>query len=160
MKNSTIRERYAAIANLSNRVLPSPTAINKVAFLLARFKPLYEVTEEGRNKLIQQYPVPADWDNPVLPAAIAEARQKAMDELMAAGQPVKKVPEQLRITEADLPKALKREGGESNAEGLAGIIAMLGSLYQPSKEALALNVQTEGEEPDEASYEAEGDSTE
>lgn len=132
MKNQTIRDRYAALTILAQRVLPSPKGINKVATLIAtRFQRPYEATEIARKNVIAEHPVPEGWDKDHLPTAVAEARQQAMDALMAESTPVKKIPDHMRLGSEDLPKALKRDGGESNVEGLAQIIVMLGSLYRP-----------------------------
>lgn len=149
MKNQTIRDRYAALVMLSGRTLPSPSAVNKVTALIARFKAAFMATEEARNKLIAEMPVPEGWDKDTLPQSIAEARQKEMDAYMKESQPIPAIPDRMRLTEADLPRVLKREGGEDNVAGIANIISMLGSLYVPSAEAKSLNVKTEGLEPDE-----------
>jgi hypothetical protein len=149
MKNQVIRERYAALTMLGGRILPSPTAINKVTTLLRRFKSPYEATEAGRKSVIETVPLPDGWDKDTLPLEVAEQRQKAMDEYMEQDQPVKKIPEQLRLTMADMPKVLKRDGGESNVEGIAGIIVALGPLFVRSEEEKKLDVATEGFEEDE-----------
>lgn len=151
MKNQLIRDRYAALTVLSQRVLPSATAIHKVSALLGtRFKLPYDATEVARKTIIADHPTPEGWEKESLPPTIAEARQRAIDALMEEATPVRKIPDTLRLTSADLPKVLKREGGESNTEGLAQIVVLLGTLYVPSSDERALNAAAEGEEPDEA----------
>jgi hypothetical protein len=150
MKNRLIRERYSALTVLSQRVLPSKTAINKVTALIAtRFQQPYQATEAGRKKVIEDHPTPPEWDKDHLPPAIAEARQSAIDLFLEERTPVRKIPDTLRLTDADLPRALKRENGDANVEGLAQIIVMLGSLYVPGADELALRAGVDGEEPDE-----------
>lgn len=149
MKNQTIRERYQALNALAQRVLPSATAITKVSALLdTRFRAPYEATETARKMVIAQYPLPADYEGENVPMAIAEQRQLAIDAMLEQSTPVKKIPDRLRLTSADLPKVLKREGGEGNAESLAQIIVMLGSLYVRSGEEVFQD-DSQGEEPDE-----------
>lgn len=150
MKNRLIRERYSALVALSRRVLPSPTAVNKVSALIAtRFQRPYDATELSRKAAIEHNPTPEGWEGEGLPPAVAEARQKAVDALLDEDTPVGKISPRLLLTAADLPKVLKRDGGEGNVEGLAEIKVMLGSLYQPDAEELALRLQDDedGEEP-------------
>lgn len=150
MKNQTIRNRYAGLVMLSQRVLPTK-GINKVATLIAtRFQRPYDATELARKNIIAQYPLPDGWDKDHLPPAVAEARQKAMDALMEESTPVKKVPDHLRLRSSDLPHVLRREGGESNVEGLAEILVFLGSLYVPDESDAAEDAaDTGGEEEEE-----------
>lgn len=150
MKNQTIRDRYAALSALAQRVLPTTLALNKVSALLAtRFHRPYHATEVARKQAIADHPTPEGWEHTHLPPAVADARQRAIDELMAQATPVKAIPDRMRLTETDLPRALRREGGDANVQGLAEIIVMLGSLYVPSAEERALDEATDVEEPDE-----------
>lgn len=153
MKNRIIRDRYAALVALSRRVLPSPTAVNKVSALIeTRFRRAYDATEAGRKKIIEDYPTPAGWEADTLPPAVAEARQREADKMLDLDTPVGKVPGRLRLTQADLPKPLKREGGEDNTAQLAEIVVMLGSLYVPGDDELALRApdgDADEQEPDE-----------
>ena len=133
MKNQTIRDRYAALTVLSQRTLPTK-AMNKVAVLLrTRFQAPFEATEELRKQVLRQHPVPEGWDKPTLPEDVAQRRQDAMDEAMALSTPVRKVPDTLRLTGADMPQPLKADDG-ANVAGLAQIKVMLGSLYDWSAE--------------------------
>lgn len=152
MKNSTIRERYAALTVLSQRVLPSRTAVNKVvALLTTRFEQPFRATELQRKQIIAQHPVPAGWDRPALPHDVAEARERSVEEMLACSIPVRAVPESLRLTAADLPVALKGEGGESNVAELASIVLALGSLYRMGDDEAKLRASDPdaGEEPDD-----------
>lgn len=144
MKNKVIRNRFAALSLLSDRVLPTEIAVNKVSVLLrTRFHDAYEATEIGRKSILRDHPLPEGWDKEQLPAAIAEARQMAVDRLMERGQPIKKIPDTLRLTSADMPRVLKtKEDGERNVAGLAGIKVALGGLYKWSDEELGLDEQT------------------
>lgn len=151
MKNQLIRNRYTALVALSQRVLPSPSAVNKVATLLVtRFEAPYRATETARKGVLARHPVPDSWDKPGLPEAVAQARQAEMDRLMEESTPVRAIPDALRLTMADLPRRLEREGGEKNVEGLAEIRVLLGSLYVPSAEERRVMADaSDGEEPDE-----------
>lgn len=152
MKNRVLRERYAALLMLSRRVLPSPTAVNKVCALLeTRFRRAYEATEASRKKIIADVPTPPGWEGEALPPLVAEARQEKLDALMELDTPVGKVPDRLRLRADDLPKPLKREGGETNVEGLAEIKLMLGGLYVLGDDELALRESdsAEGEQEPE-----------
>lgn len=147
MKNRVIRERYAALVALSQRVLPSPTAVHKVSALIAtRFQRPYEGTEASRKAIILQHPTPEGWEGQELPPAIAEARQAALDEMLEQDTPVGKIPPLLRLSAADLPKAVKREGGDDNTAQLAQIVVLLGGLYVPGEAELALRVPLPGED--------------
>jgi hypothetical protein len=150
MRNQDIRDRFVALTALSQRVLPSRTATNKVATLLAtRFKePWDEIERQRKHILFIDHPLPADYEgeNDDLPAALREARQVAVDTLMAESTPVRRVPDRLRLTADDMPKALKGENGEVNAEGLASIRVMLGSLYVLSDDERELDEQLDGTE--------------
>lgn len=150
MKNRLIRERYAALIVLSRRVLPSPTAVHKVSALIAtRFQRPYEGTEAGLKKLIADHPTPDGWAGDGLPPFVAEARQRELDALLDLDTPVGKIAPRLLLTVDDLPKPLKREGGEDNVAQLAEIVVMLGSLYRLSEAELALRENADdGEEPE------------
>lgn len=150
MKHETIREKYGALSILSQRVLPSKTSENKFANLLHRFTKPYKITEQHRKKAITDHPTPEGWEEARLPHAVSEARQRAVDEYMELSSPIGKIPDTLRLTNADLPQKLKREGGESNVEGLASLRVLLGSLYVPDEEYRMMNESTDGEESDEA----------
>ena len=155
MRNQTIRDRFAALTVLSQRVLPGTTAIAKVEALLRRFGPAYEVTEKRRKQVIQEFPVPETWERVELPAAIAEKRTVAMDRAMEEAQFIKKVSEHLRLTDADMPVTLKREGGSDNVAGLAHVKRLLGSLYKPTTpEEQRLAEDTAGEEEEGEEYSA------
>jgi len=132
MRNQVIRDRFAALTVLSQRALPSSTAQNKVDSLLARYEIPYNVTEKRKKLVIATSPVPETWDRDTLPMPIAEARQAAMDAMLEESQPVKKIPEHLRLTAADMPIALKGEKGADNVAGNAQIKRLLGSLYKPT----------------------------
>lgn len=149
MQNRLIRQRYAALVTLSRRVLPSPTAVHKVSALIAtRFQRPYEGTEAGLKQLIADHPTPDGWEGDGLPPQVAEARQRDLDALLDCDTPVGKIAPRLLLTADDLPKVLKREGGEDNTAQLAEIVVMLGSLYKPSEAELALRENAdEGEEP-------------
>jgi hypothetical protein len=151
VKNQLIRDRYAALSVLAQRTLPSPTAINKVSTLLAtRFAPAFEMTEKKRKLVISMNRLPEGHDGDRLPIAIAEQRQAEVDAMLEDSTPVKLVPDRLRLTEADLPRVLKGEDGWKNAEGLASIRVMLGSLYVRSDEEKKLDdASSEAQEPDE-----------
>jgi hypothetical protein len=151
MKNQAIRDKYAALTILSQRALPSKTAINKVATLLTRFQPPYEVTETARKIALNSFPLPDGFEGVgehEIPLAIREARTTAVEALMEESQSVKKIPTAMRLTSADMPKVLKREKGEDNAVMLAQIRRMLGTLYLPAVDEVIADNE-EGEEPDE-----------
>ena len=151
MKNRVIRDRYAALKVLAERVLPATTAINKVDALLRRFEGPYKSTEKGRQKVINDNPVPSTWERDSLPLAISEARNVAMETLLDEDTFVESVPDHLRLTDADLPHVLKREGGADNVMGLAAIRRSLGGLYKPTttqeKEFLKKPQLKPGEKP-------------
>lgn len=150
MKNKIIRTRFGALSVLSSRVLPTESAVNKVAVLLrTRFHDAYEATEIGRKNIIRDHPLPEGWDKETLPAEIAERRQAAVDRLMEKGQPIKKVADTLRLCATDMPKVLKtKEDGEKNVEGLASIKVALGGLYKWSDDELKLDETTDELEED------------
>lgn len=151
MRNSIIRTRYAGLTLLTQRVLPSPTAVNKVSTLLAtRFGPAYDATERSRKQILfVNHPLPPGYDEQIVPMGIAEQRQAAVDELMQQSTPVRKIADPLRLTAADMPRVLSRENGEDNAFGVAEIRVLLGSLYLRTSEELAIDERLEGDEGDD-----------
>jgi hypothetical protein len=142
-----IRERHAGLALMQGRALPSPTAENKVSFLLAdRFQRQYEVSEQRRKKLITiDHPCPED----ELPVAIAEARDKAWEAILDEDLPIKKIPEHMRLTKEDMPKAMKGEEGWKNGAGIAEIRRLLGPLYKKTGDEVTEGADTTELEPDE-----------
>jgi hypothetical protein len=148
MKNRIIRDRFAALTVLSQRTLPSSTAINKVTQLLtSRFKPANEVIDRRIRESWADFPAADDADK--LSIKVAEARSAAVEAILDESQPIKKIPEHMRLTAADMPKPLKGDDGWKNADELANIRVMLGSLYKlGSDEQLEDNEQ--GEELDTA----------
>lgn len=137
MKNRAIVKRYTALSALSGRALPSKAAVNKVATLLrGRFSVPHETIELARKMVIRQHPLPEGWEGERQPAAVQEARALAIDALMEESQPVKKIPDHLRLTPDDMPRALKgdEKREEPNDRGVASIIDLLGSLYVPGTE--------------------------
>jgi hypothetical protein len=143
MKNALIRERATALAQMADRVLPSKTSVNKVATLLAtRFKAALQDLEAQRLALVvQAHPFDGDGE---LPPAIKEARELAFAALMEQSTPVRKVPDSLRLTADDMPRALASD--ESNGAGVAALRVMLGTLYVTSNEEKSIDEATEGEE--------------
>lgn len=151
MKNRLITERYAALAELSKRTLASTTAINKVETLLRRYKTAYDAIQRAINDVIEANPAPETWTRDDLPAALAETRKWAVEAILDDTTPIAKVPDFLRLTDADVPKILKKDGGEDNVRGLSGIKVSLGGLYIPTtdEEKKFAGAVSEGEEPDE-----------
>jgi hypothetical protein len=150
MKNQAIRDKYAALTVMSQRILPSASAINKVSTLITtRFEQPYQSTERSRKQALESIPVPPGFegDESDMPLTIREARTKAVEELLQQSQPIRKIPELLRLTAADMPKPLKRDGGEDNAAGVAMIRVMLGSLYKRGADEIIADTD-EGEEVD------------
>lgn len=148
MKNQSIRDKYSALSMLASRTLPSPTAINKVTYLLTKFQKAFDATETARKKVIANCPLPEGHEGDRLPVAIAEARQAAMDRQMELHTPVGKVADTMRLTADDMPKVLKGDEGWRNAEALPAIKRMLGGLYVRRGDEIVPEV--EGEEIDDA----------
>jgi hypothetical protein len=99
-------------------------------------------------------PLPTDADGDRLPVGLAEARTLAVENMLNLDTPVRRIPDTLRLTEADMPKTLKGDGGWKNAEGVAEIIVNLGSLYVLSDEERKLRSSVGKElEPDDATDE-------
>lgn len=134
MRNQSIRDKYAALSALAQRALPGTNAISRIDSLLKRFEIPYNATEKAKKKIIADHPVPETWEREGLPLPIAEVRQLEMDAMLEESQNIKKIPEHMRLTDADMPIALKRESGSDNIIGLAQIKRMLGSLYKPTTE--------------------------
>lgn len=129
MKNRIIRERFAALTVLSQRTLPSSSAYNKVtALLTSRFKPGNEAIDRRIRDVYAQHPV-ADENATTLPIALAEARSRAIQAVFDESQSIKKIPDHMRLTAADMPMPLKGDDGWKNADEKASIRVMLGSLY-------------------------------
>lgn len=149
MRNQLIRDRYAALTILGQRHLPSTPAVNKVTMLLSRFEPAYLATERARKKIIADHKLPDDHDGAALPLALNETRTRAIDALMDEGQPIRLIPERMRLTFDDLPRSMKGDDGWKNAEGVAHLANALGSLYVRSTEQLALDTPSAELEPDE-----------
>lgn len=153
MKIERIREQHQALTAIAQRTLPTPTAINKVHFLLSdRFQRPFEATETGRNAVIALHPLPEDHEGDSAPLAILEARMAAINAYMQEDLPIRKIPDHMRLRSADLPKALKGDDGWKNADGLAQIRRMLGSLYVREGDELVTEQPEgfEGDEPAEA----------
>lgn len=132
MKIRVIRERTEALLAIAARALPSSTSENKVSFLLEdRFHRQYEVSERRRKQeVIEAHPAPDGVTEQSLPASLTEARGRAYEMLADEDLPIKKIPAQMRLTAADMPKALKGDDGWKNAVGLASLRRMLGPLYE------------------------------
>jgi hypothetical protein len=149
VKNRTVRNHYQALAMLAQRVLPSEGAINKVSVLLAtRYEAAWQATEIGRKKIVTDIPVPDGWSSENLPEGVAAARQTSMDKFLEESTPIRKIPDRLRLTKADLPKVLQRKDGEDNVAGLAQIKVLLGTLYMKSDDEID-NTPANEFEPDE-----------
>jgi hypothetical protein len=148
MKNRIIRERFGALTALSQRSLPSSTAISKTtALLTSRFKPANEVIDRRIKDVYAEFPLPDGDEATALPIALAEKRQRAIDAILDESQPIRKIPDHMRLTAADMPKALTGTDGWKNNDELASIRVLLGSLYAwGADEKLADNEQ--GEELD------------
>lgn len=132
---------------MAARVLPSETAMNKVSTLItSRFAAAYEGTEMVRKQIIAKYPVPEGWASENPPEGITAQRDQEWDDYLTLATSIRKIPDRLRITKADLPKVLQRKDGEDNVAGLAQIKVLLGSLYVREGDELD---DTQGEEPDE-----------
>lgn len=150
MKNRVIRDRYAALTILSQRTLPSSSAINKVTSLLtSRFKPGNDVIERRIRDMYAAHPMPEDDASSVLPIALAETRSRAIEGVLDESQPIRKIPDHMRLTAADMPKALQGADGWKNQDELASIRVLLGSLYLWGPDEKLADSET-GEEPDEA----------
>lgn len=152
MKIDVIRKRYAGLLGLAGRALPSGSSESKVHFLLSdRFEKPYLASEKRRKAIIAELPAPEG--TTTLTESLSEARQQAVDQLMDEDIPIRKIPDHMRLRASDLPKPLKGETGWKNAEGLAEIRSLLGSLYIREGEDIVKDVP-EGFEDDEASVNA------
>lgn len=147
MKNRTIRDRYLALATLSRRTLPGATAVNKVSVLLGRYGPAFQATERSLEACYVQHPAPDDMEpGDKLPEWLAERRVAFNSEVLEQSQSIKKVPDQLLLTSADMPRALSGEDGAKNAAGLAEIRHMLGGLYKPSGDEILDMIDDQAED--------------
>ncbi len=121
--NKVIRAKHAALSILSGRTLPTLASDLKVAALLkGYYKTPYEVTEAAREKLVKE--IPEDWKSDQFPKALALRWQT---EVMEGEQDIPAVPDRLKLTEDDLPKALK--SNDANSQGVADIIVALDDLF-------------------------------
>lgn len=110
---------YSALTILSRRKLPSITNDLKVARIVKKLKPSFEVYEELRTAIVKDI----DQNNK---NEVANAEQKIL-ELLRQDADVPDIG--LTITKADLPLDLKGEEGQLNSAGLASIIIDLGPYF-------------------------------
>jgi len=129
LTNRQIRQIHTALAMLSARTLGSIKNELRVAKLRREyFAAPFEVTEDVRKKIIAANPVPDDADQDAsMPVSVAEARHRAIEEMLDATQEIRDVPPHLILSEADMPVTLK--SNPENRAGIADIIASLDFLY-------------------------------
>ena len=124
--NKAIRAKHAALTILSGRTLPTLASDLKVAALLkGYFTVPFQVTEAAREKLVKD--IPDGWASDQLPRDLAIRWQA---EVMDATQDLPDVPTRLKLTEKDMPLALKSNDG--NRQGVADLIVALGDLFLDS----------------------------
>lgn len=150
MKIRLIVDRTDALQAIAARALPSATAENKVSFLLQeRFQRQYKVVQNRKMAdVITAFPAPEGVSENALPSNLAESRQIAWEKILDEELPIKKIPEHMRLTSADMPKVLKGDDGWKNGVGIAALRRMLGSLYKPTG-AEVIEDKEVGDEPDE-----------
>lgn len=126
-----LRRIHAALSNLSARTLPTINSDLKVAATIrTHFQGPHEDSEQKIRKIRESNPIPDGVEGNNIPPAILEQRQREIDDLLdqtVVDFDVAKVTR--RITEADLPKALKTGAAEENRGALADILVNLDFLY-------------------------------
>ena len=122
--NKTILMQHAALLALSVRTLPTLASDLKVVALLRRYyQPLNEVIEGARDALRKR--LPDGWLSDALPPDLAQE----WTAFLAQTQDIPEIPDSLRLTVEDLPKALKTGLGDANRQGVADIVFALGDLF-------------------------------
>jgi hypothetical protein len=127
--NRRLRQMYTALSALSARTLPTITSDLKVAARLRDLRGLYEDTGAVIRKIREAHPAPDDTEGDRLPVALMEARQQQIEELLDQEVELPDWPDEKRITDADLPKALKTGAAEENRAGVADVVLNLDILY-------------------------------
>lgn len=150
MKIRKIVDHASALQTMAARALPSSTAENKVSFLLQeRFQRPNDVVQKRKMEdVIKAFPAPEGVSENALPSNLAESRQIAWEKILDEDLPIRRIPEHMRLTSADLPKILKGDDGWKNGVGLAALRKMLGSLYKLTGAEIIEDKEV-GEEPDE-----------
>lgn len=108
---------HAALVELSRRKLPSLTVDIKVASRIDSMRVEIEKFNERRQEIIKEHTGADDR----LERAVE--MQGKLDELL--NQVVEIPAPKTKITESDLPKAMKGDDGEKNAAGIGAIVADL-----------------------------------
>lgn len=129
-QNREIVAQVNALSVLANKVLPTASADTRVAYRLRVLKPIAVDAEGTRKKIVARVmkeletiedPRLRDSTNAAMLVEIEDFFDAEADET-----PIFKS----KLTDADLPKALKGDEGEKNREGLAAIQADLGILFE------------------------------
>lgn len=130
VKNYIIRDIANTLDLLGSRRLAERENENRVDALARRFMDARKEIERRHAKIISSNPTPAGWEDTDLPIAVMEARQFEYNELMEETQELRNIPENLYLTEKDLPKLMKGEAGDQNRVGLSRIQTYLHFLWK------------------------------
>ena len=122
--NKTILVQCAALLTLSVRTLPTLTSDLKVVALLRRYYQSPSAVIEGARDALRKR-LPEGWLSDALPPDLAQE----WTAFLAQTQDLPEIPDTLRLTADDLPKALKTGIGDANRQGVADLIVALGDLF-------------------------------
>src|SRR3990167_10912497 len=122
--NKTILVQHAALLVLSGRTLPTLASDLKVVALLKRYyRTPVSIIEGVRESLKKR--LPEGWTSNEFPSDLAAEWLAFLDQT----QDLPEIPDTLRLTADDLPKALKTGLGDANRQGVADLVVALGDLF-------------------------------
>lgn len=119
----------AGLVALSQRRLDTRETMKKILALFRRIERFVKDVEKLQRAIFEEHPIPEGWEGESLPVAVNEARTLALASFHAETIEIKRIPDHLRITDADLPKLMKGEEGDRNRRGETFIAYQLGWLY-------------------------------
>ena len=124
LTNKTILMQHAALLALSVRTLPTLASDLKVVALLRRYYQTPSAAIEGARDALRKR-LPDGWLSDALPPDLA-AEWAAF---LAQTQDIPEIPDNLRLTVEDLPKAIKTGLGDASRQGVADLVIALGGLF-------------------------------
>lgn len=123
--NRAILTQYSGLTLLSGRTLPTlPSDLKVVALVKRYYKTPVDVIEGVREALKKR--LPDGWTANEFPPDLTREWQTFLD----GTQEMPEIPDNLKLTKDDMPKALKTGLGEANRQGVADLILALGNLYK------------------------------